>query len=225
MITIFKQVSPELLDAIRKDAALTFPILEMGWDILDTPLGSIYVRTRVKKAVERMNEDEREVFFKVNAGEINRLIAHPPRSRVLKHNRERLAAARRALDTARFTEKDWTAELAVDGAYRLGYLLCGELGRSATPLSRTISGGGDIGDDLGCGPAHFLTVDDVREVAAALSQISEDDLKTRLDSGAIDWELVSPGDLPGLLRGFTPVRSYYEDAASRGNAMLLFEAW
>ena len=225
MITIFKQVSPRLLDAIMSDPALIIAVLEMEWDTLDTPLGAIIVRTRFKKRIERMNEDERAVFYKLNVGPINQGIAQPPRSRILRDNREKQAAERRTLDEMKFTEKDWSAELTVDGAHRLEYLLCGELFGSATPLSRAISGGDQVGDDLGCGPAHFLTASEVREAAAALSRISEDELRGRLDSGSTDWEVVTPGDLPGLLRGFAAVKSYYEGAAARGNALLLFDEW
>jgi len=226
MITTFKQISPTLLNSILRDQCLTIAVLEMGWDILETPLGVICVRTRMKKAVERMNSDEREVFFKLNAGQLNRLIAHPPRPRAIKQQREKEAAARRALEVVGITDKDWAADtLEVDGANRLEWLLCGGLDFRATPFHLSISGRGDVGDDLGCGPAHFLTVEDVREVAAALLQISEGDLEARVDSGTVDRELVSPGDLPSALRAFATVRDYYVDAATRGNAMLLFESW
>jgi hypothetical protein len=173
-----------------------------------------------------MNKDKHEVFFRLNAGQINgRIIAHPPRPRVLKRLREQEIAAGQQLDVLGFTETDWAADLDVDGAFRLGWLLCGGLDFGTTTLGRAIHGSGWVDPDLGCGPVNYLSADEVREAAAAFSQISDGDLERRLDSRKVDWESVSPGDLPSVLRAFPLVKNYYEDAAYRGHAMIVFHGW
>jgi hypothetical protein len=95
----------------------------------------------------------------------------------------------------------------------------------ASPLCKAIEGGSQIGDDLGCGPAHFLAPDEVRRIAIALSDVSEDDLRLRLDLREVDHEVVTSGDLACSLKALAALREYYVDAASRGNAILIFGTW
>ncbi len=95
----------------------------------------------------------------------------------------------------------------------LHYLLTGKDGDAAPPLGNAVRGGTPIGDDLGYGPARFLTPEQVREVAAALQEVSKDELTIR--PGFEEF-------LEDTLYYFDKLVEYYKEAAERGNAMLLY---
>src|SRR2546425_4040968 len=133
--------------------------------------------------------------------------------------------------------------LDVDKTWQvMHFLLTGDAWGGAPPLAKTIMGGTDIGEDLGYGPARYLMPEEVREVASALSGVSIDDLRKRFDPAALEKAEVYPGFsgavehvgvdpaaepemkdfLEFLLKKFEGLVSFYAEAASKGNAMLLF---
>jgi Domain of unknown function (DUF1877) len=67
----------------------------------------------------------------------------------------------------------------------LHYLLTGETEEAQPPLGNAILGGKEIGDDLGYGPARFLTPQQVQEVASALASMKKEDLASRFDLDAM----------------------------------------
>jgi len=223
VITNFKQISPALLDALRRNPKLVALALELDRQILDTSFGPLQVRTRMKKQLDRLTVHEREFFYKRNAGLINQILARESRSRLFDRKPENIADPE--FDEALLAERDSANELCLDRADHLHRLLCDEPWETSTPLCRAINGGADIGGVLECGPARFLTVVEVRDVSIELGRISEDDLRLKLDSGTIDYEDVNSGDLPCSLRGFAALRDFYKDASSRGDALLLYETW
>jgi hypothetical protein len=87
-------------------------------------------------------------------------------------------------------------------------------------------GGQEIGDNLGYGPARFLTPQQVREVAAALASISKVDLRGRFDLKAMMAANIYPvrdsSELELAQDHFEPLSHYYAEAAASGNAMLLW---
>jgi hypothetical protein len=118
-------------------------------------------------------------------------------------------------------EKDWLS---------LHFLLTGELRPGASPLSRSVLGGAAIGEELGEGPARYLWADEVREISAALSALTHDELRRRYDPAALKatWPATPIADdedeeelFDGLVRSFDLLATYYEIAATRGNAMLI----
>lgn len=77
-------------------------------------------------------------------------------------------------------------------------------------------------------PVRYLTPDEVKQVAVALSKISEAEFRERYDR-AVDINpkvyLANWGneyDLESLEDVFYEIKQYYQDAAERGNAMLLW---
>jgi hypothetical protein len=108
----------------------------------------------------------------------------------------------------------------------LHFLLTGKTEDAPPPLGNAILGGKEIGDDLGYGPARFLTSQQVREVAAALITISNDDLASRFDLDAMLAAHIYPvrdeSELELAQHYFDYLSRYYADAAARGNAMLLY---
>jgi len=118
-------------------------------------------------------------------------------------------------------EKMWLA---------LHHLLTGEFRPDATPLSRSILAGKSIGVDVGDGPARYLWAEEVREISAALSSLTSEDLRRRyapaeLKAGWPKTPVRKDEDdervFTGLEHSFRLLETYYGIAASRGNAMLI----
>ena len=114
-------------------------------------------------------------------------------------------------------EKSW---------HSLHYLLTGEVEAAAPPLGNTILGGKEIGEDVGYGPARFLTPQQVKEVALALAAVTPEDLAGRFDLDAMQAHnicaCVDNEELEMAQHFLQLLSSYYADAASQGNAMLLW---
>jgi hypothetical protein len=114
-------------------------------------------------------------------------------------------------------EKSWHA---------LHYLLTGRADEAPPPLGNAILGGTEFGEDLGYGPAWFLTPEDVRATSVALKKVSADDLAGRFDLPTMIvaeiYACRDEGDLGLAQEYFAELARYYADAAARGNAMLLY---
>jgi hypothetical protein len=110
----------------------------------------------------------------------------------------------------------------------LHYLLTGEAEEAPPPLGNAILGGEEIGEDLGYGPARFLTPQQVRDVATGLAAISKDDLRSRFHLDAMIEAHIYPcksnneGEVELAQDYFDHLSRYYADAAASGNAMLLW---
>ncbi len=112
-------------------------------------------------------------------------------------------------------EKSW---------HSLHYLLTGVTGEAPPPLGNAILGGTPIGNDIGYGPARFLTPEQVREVAAALSDLKIEQLAQRFDaiSSANIYACPDEDEFEDVRHYFQQIVRYYADAAARGNAMVLW---
>jgi hypothetical protein len=114
-------------------------------------------------------------------------------------------------------EKSW---------HSLHYLLTGNLWEANSILGKTILGGNEIGPDIGYGPARFLEPGEVKEIATALKKVSRNDLAKRFDLKAMVAAKVyachNEGELQLTQEYFTMVVAYYDEAAKRGDAMLLY---
>ena len=60
------------------------------------------------------------------------------------------------------------------------------------PLVNVVMGGTEIGEDLGYGPVRYLTPDQVKEVAAALSRIDRAELRERFDPAVFEAAGIYP---------------------------------
>ena len=88
-----------------------------------------------------------------------------------------------------------------------------------TLLSQAVTGGEDIGNDGPYGSATFLNKEDVREVAKALSEISENEFLTKYSPD--DWDEQTTLYALDYFKEFVP---YYNEAAKAGHAMLVWGA-
>ena len=117
----------------------------------------------------------------------------------------------------------------IDKAWHgIHFMLTGTQYDGDPPLSNVIFSGATIGDDVGYGPARYLTPTEVAEVAEALRSIPPDDLAKRYDAAALTANDIYPQiwggdeDLEYILSWYGTLRDYYADAASKGNAMLQY---
>jgi hypothetical protein len=107
----------------------------------------------------------------------------------------------------------------------LHYLLTGQVEQGFTPIGNAILGGTEIGDDVGYGPARFLTPEQVRDVARALTEVTLEDLADRFDVDlmlAVNIYGCEEEELEWVHYYFSNLVRYYDDAATKGNAMLLY---
>jgi len=124
------------------------------------------------------------------------------------------------------------ADLDVDKAWHaIHFLLTGSAWGGEPPLNFIASGGTEIGDDVGYGPARALDAVEVAALAAALESVPVDALLERFDPAALTAASVYPNiwDRPAEeddARGY--VGEYYEtlrafvlDAASEREALLI----
>lgn len=107
----------------------------------------------------------------------------------------------------------------------LHYLLTGTAWETDTVLGKAILGGAEIGPDMGYGPARYLQPNEVKKVAIALNKVSKEDLTSRFNLEAMKAAKIyacrDERELPLAQGYFTQVCNYYDEAAARGDAMLL----
>lgn len=121
--------------------------------------------------------------------------------------------------------------LDVDKAWHgIHYLLAGDTAEGQPPLANAVLGGTEIGDDVGYGPARYLTVDEVRAVADALRDITPEKFRTRYVAAELlkneiypeIWNDADDGAIGYLTTWYEALRDYYIEAASKGRAMLKY---
>jgi hypothetical protein len=123
--------------------------------------------------------------------------------------------------------------LDIDKAWHgIHFLLNDSAWEGDAPLFNVVLGGTELGDeDVGYGPARYLTPEEVQETAHAISQVSVDDLLRRYDPRRmtkaeiypeIIWERDRDEALQYLLDYYVNVVAFFREAARHGQAMLLF---
>ena len=110
------------------------------------------------------------------------------------------------------------------------FLLTGEAWGGAEPLVNAVLGGTQVSDeDVGYGPARYLTPVQVETVARALMDISPDELWKRFDLQRVREADIYPSGWEGnhterayVLEYYGQLRSFFSDAAVNGDAMILY---
>lgn len=122
------------------------------------------------------------------------------------------------------------SNIDVDKAWHgIHYLLAGDPWDGEPPLGNVVLGGTKIGGDVGYGPAHYLTSDEVQAVASALKDITPERFHARYVASELSkneiypeiWD--SPDDARRYLTSwYEMLRDYYLDAGNKGRAMLKY---
>jgi hypothetical protein len=106
------------------------------------------------------------------------------------------------------------------------FLLTGNLKGGALPLANTLLGGTPLPFEFGYDEVRYLTPSEVKEIAQALKNLSPAELTKRYDPVKMVNVYSMAGnakeDLPYLLDYFDKVSDFYQQAATSGNAMLLY---
>ena len=109
------------------------------------------------------------------------------------------------------------------------YLLTGEAEGGQLPLSLAIFGGQEFGSEVGIGPARYLTVDQVAQVASSLTVLTVETLVAKFDAQDMEKKQIYPDviwvrdgadSLDYLLDNYQQLAVLYRDAAVRREAML-----
>lgn len=123
-------------------------------------------------------------------------------------------------------------DLDVDKAWHaIHFLLTGTAWEGEPPLNFVVTGGTELGDDLGYGPARGLTSDEVQGVASALKDIPTESLVQRFDPEALESAEIYPDiwdrpqeedDSRGYVTGYyDELRAFVLEAAAEGQALLV----
>lgn len=119
--------------------------------------------------------------------------------------------------------------LSIDKAWHgLHYLLNGDPWAGQWPLYDAIMGGERLGnEDVGYGPARYLTPAQVADIAEVLSVIRPDELEGRYDAEAMTTAEIYPGiweqedALDYLLSHYANLVQFFLEAAGREEAVIM----
>jgi hypothetical protein len=121
--------------------------------------------------------------------------------------------------------------LDVDKAWHaIHYMLNGTADGGDGPLALTVLGGEELGDDMGMGPARFLTPAQVKSVADALGKLTAEDFSGRFNPREMTelqiypdviWERDGQEGLDYVVHYFQQLVQHYQGAAERGDGMIL----
>lgn len=124
------------------------------------------------------------------------------------------------------------AHLDLDKSWHgIHFLLTGEAWGGEGPSALAVLGGTAIGDDVGYGPARYLSVEEVKSVANALDEASTDALHKRYVPSVLEqaqiyptgiWEDEGEQAFEWLMPWYAELVSFYKRAAENGNAVLLY---
>jgi len=128
------------------------------------------------------------------------------------------------------SESDIIDNLDIDKAWQgIHFILTGKVWEVEGLLGKVIMGGKETGDDVGYGPARYLTSIEVKDISNVLTHFSEDEFKSRFNPDKIVKNKIYPftssceaENLEYLLSYFKTLKKFYEDCANKGNAMLIY---
>ena len=122
-------------------------------------------------------------------------------------------------------------QLDIDKAWHLiHFLLTGTAWEGKVPLRNAVLGGAEVGDvDVGYGPARYLRPLEVRELSAALADLSPEILWQNLDWEAVRENEIYPTEWTGnetertyTLHHLQAMTHFFQQAADSGEAVLLY---
>lgn len=157
-------------------------------------------------------------YLRLPETELNRVLADPASITTLLYPEDDSdLPAERHLDT----DKTW---------HLTHFLLTGEAWEGAEPLRNAVLGGTQIGEeDVGYGPARYLTPAQVHETAGALTPISSQELWSRFDMQAVQAADVYPSGWEGsdqereyVLGYFQSLKDFFVQASEANDAIIVY---
>ena len=153
-------------------------------------------------------------FRRLPQTELDELLAQPDNLAAFLYGQ---AAPENYLDV----DKTWHA---------VHYLLNGETWEGKFPLSAAVMGGENLGDeDMGYGPARYLTPDAVAAVDAALAEIPPDALLAGYEPGRLNDAEIYPqvwrddeDDRQYIASNYRALLDFYRAAAAAGDAVIVW---
>lgn len=121
--------------------------------------------------------------------------------------------------------------LDTDKAWHLThFLLTGEAWDGEVPFCNAVLGGTEIGEeDVGYGPARYLTPSQVKSTSEALAAISPDQLWQRFDLDAVRKCKIYPSGWEGnemdrtyIVEYYTSLQTFFAAAVEEQQAMILY---
>ena len=227
MMAELRLVSPRVLEILRQDPSLVDAALRTGLPTLpgqdDLPLPA-----SVAKLLASLPPAERARMESQMAQQMAALRDSPQVSGLFDEREDDLEEGRVELERLGVTAEDLGPPLGIDKAWHgVHFLLTGSSTDTTPPLGAAILGGQELGEDLGYGPARYLSPAEVAAVADALAPLTADDLAQRYDPSAMERQKIYPGHWhepdseDWLLETFDEVKAYYAQARERGYGMLL----
>lgn len=129
-------------------------------------------------------------------------------------------------------DEDKDRHLDIDKSWHaIHFLLCNQAWEGKPPLGNVVLGGTPLGEeDVGYGPARFLTPKEVQQASEALAKISVKELLSRFDGKAMDKAEIypegwaeTPEDHLEYIGDFYPqLVEFFHTTASKGEAMLVY---
>jgi hypothetical protein len=110
----------------------------------------------------------------------------------------------------------------------MDYLLSN--GRAAGGVARFLTEGGEeIPEELGYAPPRVIRSPEIKEIAAFLSEVTPEMLRSRYDGRAMDREKIYPeiwardgeDGFDYIISFFEPLRTFISDAAQRGAGIMI----
>ncbi len=124
---------------------------------------------------------------------------------------------------------DDDAGLDIDKSWHgIHYLLNETVWEGEGVLSEAIIGGKELDEECGYGPVRYLLKGEVKLIAEALSEVNEEEMIKRFQPKKMESLDIYPSvwegkeDLDYLLGNYREMVKYYQEAAEKGNAMLLY---
>jgi hypothetical protein len=236
MVAYFRHLAPEKLEQLKQHPELIRPYLypeenEPAVMQMQTEgrMG-VFSAEAFTRAVQEGNEALEALSTAQQKIEME-ILRHSPAAIATLRRKYPELAADLGLDTGPIppVADDDSDPMDIDKSWQgIHYLLTGTPWGGTDALAKAILGGTEIGPDVGYGPARYLAAEEVQEINAALSEVTTHDLVKRWDVDKMQKaEIYCVGNDDGLeycLEYFRELVGYYNDAAQKGHAMLLYMA-
>jgi hypothetical protein len=184
---------------------------------------------------DRMEADPEgamQYLFSIPGSDLSAMLQMLGDPSAMQENSAKMLAAlqEKAADSTRVDlEKDWHA---------LHFLLTGDASldpehHENDPLYNVVMGGKPTSLEASYGPVRKFEPDDIKQIVAALEDISVDDLRARFSPEAFNAAEIYPGPVPGgwdleemagVFELFPKLRQLFVDALNAGEIVIVYAA-